>query len=65
LGKLLVEVTSLEAQLTLSYLVWPGEAPDPRVVDAWVRRQGLGGNETLAVLRSVDRFCDNCESQCP
>jgi hypothetical protein len=31
-----------EAQLALSYLVWPKECPDPRVVDEWLRRQGAG-----------------------
>ena len=26
-----------DAQLVLSYIVWPGEVPDPRFVDEWVR----------------------------
>ena len=30
--------TPREAQLALSYLVWPKECPDPRVVDEWLRR---------------------------
>jgi hypothetical protein len=34
--KLLAEATGFEAQLALSYRVWPGEAPDPRVVDEWL-----------------------------
>ena len=37
----LTEATSLEAQLALSYLVWPNGAPDPRVVDEWIRRHGI------------------------
>ena len=40
LSKYLGEATSVEAQLALSYLVWPKDAPDPRAVDEWVRRQG-------------------------
>jgi hypothetical protein len=40
--KLLEEATSLEAQLALSYLIWPGEAPDPRVVDEWLRSRSKG-----------------------
>jgi hypothetical protein len=49
----LAEATAPEAQLALSYLVWPEVAPDPRVVDEWVRRQGPGGYlnaVTVAVL---------------
>jgi hypothetical protein len=40
LGKYLREATSVEAQLALSYLVWPKNAPTPRAVDEWVRRNG-------------------------
>jgi hypothetical protein len=39
LGTFLSEATATDAQLALSYLVWPGEAPDPRVVDEWLRQQ--------------------------
>ena len=43
-GAVLADATAEEAQLVLSFIVWPGEAPDPRLVDAWVRReQGTGG----------------------
>jgi hypothetical protein len=39
-----------DAQLVLSYIVWPAEAPDPRTVDAWVRRkQGPGGCPNAAM----------------
>ncbi len=38
-GAFLAEATGLEAQLALSYLIWPGDAPAPRVVDEWLRRQ--------------------------
>lgn len=38
-GELLGELEGEEAQLVLSYLIWPGECPDPRVVDEWVRRE--------------------------
>jgi hypothetical protein len=44
LRDLLAESTGPEAQLLLSYLVWPKEAPDPRVVDEWIRRT-LPGSE--------------------
>ena len=27
-----------DAQLVLSYIVWPDECPDPRLVDEWLRR---------------------------
>jgi hypothetical protein len=37
-GEVLADVTAEDAQLLLSLLVWPAEAPDPRVVDEWVRR---------------------------
>jgi hypothetical protein len=36
---LLVGASSKEAQLILSLLVWPNGAPDPRLVDVWVRKQ--------------------------
>jgi len=36
-GDLLVGASSGEAQLILSLLVWPHAAPDPRLVDEWVR----------------------------
>jgi len=42
LGRYLSEATSLEAQLALSYLVWPKNAPHPRTVDEWMRRNGAG-----------------------
>ena len=35
--------TQREAQLALSYMVWPEQAPDPRVVDAWLRQAVLPG----------------------
>ena len=35
---LLKDATAAEAQLALSLIVWPSQAPDPRVVDEWVRR---------------------------
>ena len=38
LGELLKTATAAEAQLALSLIVWPNQAPDPRVVDEWVRR---------------------------
>ncbi len=38
LRELLKDATAAEAQLALSLIVWPSQAPDPRVVDAWVRR---------------------------
>ena len=38
----LTDATSDEAQLALSFLVWPGECPDPRVVDEWLRRREAG-----------------------
>lgn len=39
LRRLLEDASGEEAQLALSYIVWPGEAPDPRVVDEWLRRE--------------------------
>ena len=38
-AELLVGPSSKEAQLILSLLVWPKGAPDPRLIDAWVRKQ--------------------------
>jgi len=38
-GELLVGASSREAQLILSLIVWPKGAPDPRLVDAWVRKK--------------------------
>jgi hypothetical protein len=38
----LADATSLEAQLALSYLVWPKDAPAPRVVDEWCSVYRLG-----------------------
>ena len=35
LRAVMVEATGLDAQLALSYLVWPGEAPGARLVDEW------------------------------
>jgi hypothetical protein len=35
--ELLKDATASEAQLALSLIVWPKQAPDPRVVDEWVR----------------------------
>jgi hypothetical protein len=40
IGTFLAEATGPDAQLALSFIVWPGEAPDPRVVDEWLRRNG-------------------------
>jgi hypothetical protein len=37
--ELLHDATGEEAQLALSYLLWPDECPDPRLVDEWVRRE--------------------------
>ena len=39
IGPYLAGATGPEAQLALSFIVWPGEAPDPRRVDEWVRRE--------------------------
>ena len=36
-GKALADVTGEDAQLLLSLLVWPKDAPLPSVVDEWVR----------------------------
>ena len=45
----MVGASPREAQLALSYLVWPKEAPDPRLVDEWVRRHWTGyGTEDAA-----------------
>jgi hypothetical protein len=38
LRKFMEGATSGEAQLALSYLIWPDEAPDPRLVDEWISR---------------------------
>jgi hypothetical protein len=40
IGPYLADATGPEAQLALSFIVWPGEAPDPRIVDEWLRRSG-------------------------
>jgi len=50
----MVEATPAEAQLALSYLVWPEEAPLPSVVDEWVRSAlaaaaGVGSETGTAV----------------
>jgi hypothetical protein len=42
LSTFLSEATATEAQLALSYLVWPKDAPAPLAVDEWVRRNGAG-----------------------
>jgi hypothetical protein len=48
----MVGATPREAQLALSYLVWPKEAPDPRLVDEWVRRHWAGfGTQDAAASR--------------
>jgi hypothetical protein len=51
IGPFLADATGPEAQLALSFIVWPGEAPDPRMVDEWLRgRQrstGARGEERL------------------
>jgi hypothetical protein len=39
IGELLGELEGEDAQLVLSYIVWPGGAPLPSVVDEWVRRE--------------------------
>jgi hypothetical protein len=36
----LTDASPREAQLALSYLVWPGEVPDPRLVDEWGAASG-------------------------
>jgi hypothetical protein len=41
-GKALSNASAVDAQLILSLLVWPEDCPDPRVVDAWLRRQEAG-----------------------
>jgi hypothetical protein len=38
-GDLLGTLEGKDAQLVLSYIVWPGECPDPRFVDECVRRE--------------------------
>jgi hypothetical protein len=37
-GDLLGTLEGKDAQLVLSYIVWPNECPDPRLVDEWLRR---------------------------
>jgi hypothetical protein len=37
LHEVLAEATGPEAQLLLSFYVWPQEVPDPRLVDKWMR----------------------------
>ena len=38
LSDLLATLEGEEAQLLLSYVLWPDEYPDPRVVDEWLER---------------------------
>ena len=38
-GELLGTLEGKDAQLVLSFIVWPGECPDPRFVDEWVRHE--------------------------
>jgi hypothetical protein len=63
IGPYLADATGAEAQLALSFIVWPGEAPDPRLVDEWVRRSGAewlperrssGSRRTDAARRTHD-----------
>ena len=46
IGPYLADATGREAQLALSFIVWPSEAPDPRVVDEWLRgrQRSTGAN---------------------
>lgn len=37
--EMLKDATAAEAQLALSLIVWPSQAPDPRVVGEWVVRR--------------------------
>ena len=39
MSELLTEATPEQAQLLLATIVWPDGTPDPRLVDAWVRRR--------------------------
>jgi hypothetical protein len=39
-GELVGELEGEEAQLVPSFIVWPGECPDPRLVDEWLAREG-------------------------
>jgi hypothetical protein len=39
IGEILRDANADEAQLALSLIVWLQEAPDPRIVDEWVRRE--------------------------
>jgi hypothetical protein len=63
IGPYLADATGPEAQLALSFIVWPGEAPDPRLVDEWLRRSGAelrpersssGSRRTEAARRKRD-----------
>lgn len=54
LREFMAEATSREAQLALSYIVWPEEAPDPRLLDEWLRREEAG-LVTAASLGKGDR----------
>ena len=63
IGPYLADATGAEAQLALSFNVWPGEAPDPRLVDEWLRRNGAelpperrssGSRRTGAARRTQD-----------
>jgi len=52
-GDLLATLEGTEAQLVLSYIVWPRGAPLPSVVDEWVRREkGPGGCLNAAMSSS-------------
>ena len=42
LGKALAHASADDAQLILSFLVWPKDCPDPRVVDEWATASGGG-----------------------
>jgi hypothetical protein len=41
ISRLLRTLTPSDAQLLLSYLIWPRECPDPRLIDQFVREGGL------------------------
>jgi hypothetical protein len=52
-GVVLADATAEEAQLLLSLLVWPKEAPLPGVVDDYVRRER--GAEALEAVSPPKR----------
>ena len=50
----LTDATGDEAQLALSFLVWPEECPDPRVVDEWLQREEAGPATAASLAREVE-----------